>query len=338
MSSSSNMPAATVNRPMPRKRLSAFPFVLIAIAVFGCILPTAVNSPLLLTLLTSATINGILATAVGLLIRHSGLVSFGHAAFFGAAAYVMVLALERTGISVETVIIAAIVLPTICAFGLAFVMLRVSGVAFSMLTLAVAQACYELVMRWRELANGEDGLAVKLPNRVFGLAVGVFQRPDSMFLICWIILMIVLLGLWFLGRSHFGTLTLAIQDNEERARFIGYETTVPRAIIFALSAAVAATAGVLFSLYNGFVTPDTLHWTLSGDALIMAIIGGARSVWGPALGAVVFFFIRDAAGGYTEHWPALIGITLILVTVAMPTGLSGAFALVRTRFGGARNG
>lgn len=324
--------------PAPAFRLGrgwGFPAGLVLVAVIGALLPGLAGSPLLTTLLTQGTITAILATGVGFLIRQNGLVSFGHALFYGGAAYLVALAMEHDVVSAEVAVIAAIVLPTIFAFLIAFIMLRVAGVAFSMLTLAVAQAGFELVMRWRSLANGEDGIAVRLPEAIFGIPVSVFQRPESMFLICWGVLMVILLGLWLLGRSHFGTLTLAIQGNEERARFIGYETMVPRALVYALSAGIAAIGGVLFAGYNGFVTPDTTHWTHSGEALVMAIIGGARVVWGPALGAMLYFFVRDAAGSVTDHWPAIIGVTLIIVTVALPSGIGGAIGnLARRAFGG----
>ncbi|PWR20999.1 branched-chain amino acid ABC transporter permease [Zavarzinia compransoris] len=328
------MPAQALRLP----RAWGFPAGLAAVALAGALLPAVAGSPLLATLLTQGTIVAILATAVGFLIRQNGLVSFGHALFYGGAAYLLALALEHRLVSVEVAVIAAVVVPTVFAFLIGFVMLRVAGVAFSMLTLAVAQAGFELVMRWRSLANGEDGIAVALPDAVFGIPVAVFQRADSMFLICWGILMLVLLGLWLLGRSHFGTLTLAIQGNEERARFIGYETMVPRAVVYAISAGIAALGGVLFAAYNGFVTPDSVHWTHSGEALVMAIIGGARTVWGPALGAMLYFFVRDAAGSITDHWPAFIGIALIVVTVALPSGIGGALGTLARRIFGGRHG
>ena len=123
------------------------------------------------------------------------------------------------------------------------------------------------------------------------------------------------------------------RENEERARFIGFETIVPRAIVYAISAAIAALAGVLFTLYNGFVTPNVLYWSLSGEALVMAVIGGTRAVWGPALGAVIFFLFKDAAGDLTEHWPAIIGGTLIVVTVLLPRGVSGTITMLLERLG-----
>jgi branched-chain amino acid transport system permease protein len=108
-------------------------------------------------------------------------------------------------------------------------------------------------------------------------------------------LILLLLGLWRLSRSFFGVLTLAIRENEERAQFIGYETMVPRALVYAISAAIGALGGVLFALYNGFISPGALYWTLSGEALVMAVMGGTRMVWGPAVGATIFFLLKDVA-------------------------------------------
>jgi branched-chain amino acid transport system permease protein len=188
-------------------------------------------------------------------------------------------------------------------------------------------------LRWRSLANGDDGIAAQLPDRILGVDLSVFQQPGSMFVVCWIVLMLVLFGLSVLIASPFGTLTLAIRENEERARFIGYRTLLPRAAIYALSAAIAALAGVLFALYNGFVTPNVLYWGLSGEALVMAVVGGTRAVWGPAFGALLFFLLKNAAGDLTEHWPAIIGGTLIVVTVLLPRGASGTVAMLMQRMG-----
>jgi branched-chain amino acid transport system permease protein len=307
--------------------------VFLAAGAAGALLPNLFGSPLLLTLLTQAAINAILATGVGFLVRQNGLVSFGHAGFFGLGAYIVALSATNGWMPIGVALLLAVVAPTVLALLLGAAMLRLGGVAFSMLTLAVAQAFYELALRWRSLANGDDGIAAQLPDRILGLDLSVFQQPGSMFVVCWIVLMLVLFGLSVLIASPFGTLTLAIRENEERARFIGYRTLLPRAAIYALSAAIAALAGVLFALYNGFVTPNVLYWGLSGEALVMAVVGGTRAVWGPALGALLFFLLKNVAGDLTEHWPAIIGGTLIIVTVLLPRGASGSIALLMQRMG-----
>ena len=314
------LPAAIGAAAVSRGTWIAF---VVAVAA-GAVLPLAVTSTLAITLLTQAVIGGMLATAVGLVIRQAGLVSFGHAAFFGLAGYFIALPAKHGLWPTEVSIVLAVAAPTLLAFLLGLVIVRIPGVAFSMLTLAIGQSFHEFATRARNATGGEDGLAISLPKAVFGVATEIFQRPQTMFVICWVTLVIILFGLHLMVRSRFGRITTAIRENEERARFLGYQTVVPRALVFALSALIGSIAGTLFALYNGFVSPESLHWSLSGSALIMAIVGGTRLLWGPALGGVVFFFFKDLAGDLTEHWPAMIGLTLIAVTVALPAGLGGA--------------
>jgi branched-chain amino acid transport system permease protein len=320
-----------------RHRSTFQPLVVLAGALaLGVLVPMVITSQLALTLMTQATIHAILATGIGFLLRQNGLVSFGHAAFFGLAAYTLALNGRFGLMPTEVAILLAVAIPVALAFFAGLGIVRLPTLAFSMLTLAVAQGFHEIFMRWRELANGDDGMAVKLPARLFGLDSGVFQQASSMLTISWITLVLVIAVLWAISRSHFGLLTVAIRENEERARYIGYETVLPRAIIYGISAGVGALAGVLFALYNTFVTPGTLDWSLSGEALIMAVIGGARAVWGPALGAVIFFLFKDAAGDLTEHWPAIIGVTLIVVTVLLPHGVSGLVTDLVKKYRGGR--
>lgn len=322
--------AAPTRRRVPRSVVIAAIVALVA----GAGVPWVINSQLALTLMTQAVIYAILATAIGFLIRQSGLTSFGHAAFFGIAIYVMALNGKFSAMPAELAILVAIALPAVFAFLAGLIIVRLPALSFSMITLAVAQSLYELMLRWRQLANGDDGMPVRLPGTLFGIDIQIFQSPSSMFVICWTVLVVVVLALGFLARSHFGVLTLAIRENEERARYIGYQTLLPRATIFAISAAIGGLAGVLSALYNAFANPLALHWSLSGEALIMAVIGGTNVVWGPALGAVIFFIGKDAVGDLTEHWPGIIGATLIVVTVLLPRGVSGLLPrLIKPRAG-----
>lgn len=297
----------------------------IALAI-GVALPHVIASVLVLTLLTQAVMTGILATGVGFLARQCGLISFGHAAYFGMAAYAVALLVNSGAVPIGVALVIAIALPTLVAFVLGLVFVRIPGVAFSMITLAIGQVLYEIVFKWRALANGDDGLAVRFPAELLGVSTKVLQKPEVMFVIAWGALVLAIMALYLIGRSHLGRLTEAIRDNEERARFIGYRTVVPRALIYAISSALAALAGVLFALYNAFVSPEILHWTLSGTALVMAIIGGTRVYYGPALGALVLFLLKDVVGDVTEHWQGFVGVVLIVVTLWMPQGIAGSLA------------
>lgn len=304
------------------------PFAWAAAAALACIFigvvaPKLVGSELLMSLLTQAVINAVFALSVGTLLRLNGTVSFGHAAFYGLAVYIVGLGINRAGLPPELAILLALLGPTVAGFLIGLGIAGIPGVAFSMVTLAIGQGCYEFAMKARALTGGDDGFDIALPSRIFALPSALFQRPGSMFVICWIVLVLVVAALSLLGRSRFGRLAIAIRENEERARFLGYDTRMARAAALAISALIAALAGVLNSLYSAFASPDVLHWSVSGSALIMTIVGGSQLVWGPAFGAMLYFFFKDLAGDLTQHWQALVGLTLVVVTIFIPDGVAG---------------
>ena len=157
-------------------------------------------------------------------------------------------------------------------------------------------------------------------------------KPDVLFLIVWTAMIVVTLCVVWVLRTRFGAITEAIRDNEERARFIGITTTVPRALVYALSAMVTGVAGLLSSFNTGFVSPESLHWSVSGIALVMVVVGGFKSVIGPIVGAIVYFLFKDLLGDYATYWMAIFGATLIAVIVFSPDGIAGALErLFKTR-------
>jgi branched-chain amino acid transport system permease protein len=296
-----------------------------AALLVGFALPWIMPSKIAMSLLAQALFDALLATSVGFLILQNGRISFGQAAFSGLGSYAFGVLVARKLVGAEAALVVALVLPTLIAFLLGLVIARVSGVAHAMLTLAVGQALYEVAFRWRALAKGDDGMSFDLPVRIFGLPSRAFQDPALMLVLTWSILIVVLVALALFTRSRTGMLAAAIRDNEERTRFLGFSTTLPRALVYALAGFVAALAGVLQATYNGYIAPQMFHWTVSGFALIMAIVGGAKFIIGPAVGAVAFFYIKDAAGQFAEYWPAIVGSALIVVTLTMPQGVVGLF-------------
>jgi branched-chain amino acid transport system permease protein len=295
----------------------------VAALALGVAVTLGVDSNTVLSLLTQAIIYAVFAIGVGLLLRQNGMVSFGHALFFGCSAYAVGILLQLKLMPAEVALLVTLLGITVVAFVMGLVIVRVPGVAFGMLTLAVGQMCYLTASRSRGLTGGADGMSIEWPSTLFGIAQSQLLKPASMFLICWSTLVIVVTLLALLLRSRFGSITEAVRDNEERARFIGIRTLLPRAAVYALSAAIAGVAGLLSALNTGFVSPESLHWSLSGVALMMVVVGGYQALWGPALGAVVYFLAKDILGDYASHWMAIFGIALITVIVFSPTGLAG---------------
>jgi branched-chain amino acid transport system permease protein len=315
------------------RKPSEWPAMLRPYAILGAVLAAgllvilSMGSNSLTSALAPGIINAIAATSLGFLIRQSGLVSFGHALHFGLGAYAFVI-LKNSGIvPVEVAMLSGVLLPPLLMLVIGPVLLRAGGITFSLLTLAVAQSVYEVSLKWRFLTNGDDGITLRLPKTIFGVKSDYFVDPQSMAAIAWVILILVIAGLMIQSRTHAGRLAIAIKNNQERANFLGYGVLWPKLLTLVLSSAVAALAGVLFALYNLFISPDVLQWGKSGDFLIMAIVGGSAAVGGPAVGALVFFLARNAIGDVSDHWIGLMGVLVILVTMTMPNGVFGSVAV-----------
>lgn len=299
--------------------------------LLGGAVASFVTSDTLLALLTQAVIYAVFATGIGVLLRQNGAVSFGHALFFGGAGYGVGVLLKLQLVSAEAAIVLTLLAVALFAFLIGLAIVRVPGVAFGMVTLAMGQMAFLSASRARGFIGGVDGMAVEWPATVFGLTQAQLFAPATMFLVSWCALVLTLAMLALVLASRFGAITEAVRDNEERARFIGISTLLPRAAIYALSALVTGLAGVLTSLNTGFVSPEALHWSLSGMTLMMVIVGGSKALWGPALGAVVYFMFKDVVGDFATHWMSIFGIVLIAVIVFAPQGLAGLLQRIWVR-------
>lgn len=292
--------------------------------LLGWVVLTFVTSSTVLSLFTQAVIYAIFALGIGVLLKQNGMVSFGHALYFGSAGYLMGIMLQLQWASAELLILYTLAIITAVGLLFGLIIVRVPGVAFGMLTLAIGQMFYLTASRARGFTGGADGMNIDWPSSLFGVSVSQILKPGAIFMICWTTLIAVIFLVSCLLRSRFGAVTEAVRDNEERARFIGISTLYPRAAIYALSALISGVAGVLSALNTGFVSPENLHWSLSGMTLMMVVVGGFKVLWGPALGAVVYFMFKDILGDYATHWMTIFGVVLIAVIVFSPTGIAGA--------------
>ncbi len=293
--------------------------------LLGAAVAFGITSSTLLSLLTQSIIYAVFALGVGVLLKQNGMVSFGHALFFGGASYLIGILLQLQLMSAELAILVTLLAVTVAAFLIGLVIVRVPGVAFGMLTLAIGQMFFLTASRARGLTGGADGMNIDWPSRLFGFPMSQMLKPATMFLVCWSTLVVVMFLLAWLMRTRFGGITEAVRDNEERARFIGITTLLPRAAVYALSALVTSVAGVRSAMNTGFVSPESMHWSLSGVALMMVVVGGFKALWGPAVGAVVYFMFKDILGEHATHWMTIFGMALIAVIVFSPTGVAGMF-------------
>jgi branched-chain amino acid transport system permease protein len=307
---------------MSRRRF--FPGIVLAVgllllAVIGRMLPTYYTG-----LLTEALILGIFAMSLNLLLGHTGLPSLGHAAYFGVAAYTMALLSLRVVSNCWVSASAGVFVSLIIAAVFGLLALRTSGVYFMMITLALAQVLWGIAFGWRTLTGGDDGLpGVPRPD-LGGLFPWSVQDPANFFTAVLIIFVAVVAALYLIVHSPFGYTLRGIRESEARMDCLGYNVWLHKYVAFLIAGCLAGVAGVLFVYYHGFVSPAELSLVVSAEGLLMVIVGGAGTLFGPALGAGVVVFLRNVVSAYTERWLLVLGLIYVLVVLFAPDGILGA--------------
>ena len=270
----------------------------------------------------------IFAMSLDLLIGYTGLLSFGHAAFFGASAYTVVILGVHLGLSGWIGLVAGIVVSALLAAVIGFFSIRVSGIPFLMLTMAFAQLLMSISIKWRSVTGGTDGLSGFRRPSLFGLSL------DERHVQFYVVAAGFVLVLWFLRRliaSPLGSIFIGIRENEQRMRAAGYPVQRFKLVAFTMAGAIAGVGGGLYALQNAFVSSDILHWSLSGDAIIMVILGGAGTIVGPAIGSAMFLLLKNVVSSHTEYWLLWVGIIFILCVMFLRQGVWG---WLRQRFAG----
>jgi len=308
--------------------VSAMAFIVFAI-VAAVLVPQVVSDPYQLRLAVNSAGIGILALSVGFLVRQLGLVSFGHAAYFGGSGYLIAIVLDHTSVSTLVAVLVAVAGSTVIASIAGALIVRLSGITFAMLTLAIGQALFIVATKWRTVTGGFDGTPVSTRGSLFGLSSIDLSNGAKSWYFAWTCLALMIGMLWLVARSRFGRVLLTIRENEERARFCGVRTYWYRLATFTLSGFVAGVGGAVYALHQGFVSPDLLFWTNSGNALVMSVIGGTGSLAGGPVGAFAYSFAQDATSSVTDRWQLIVGLAFIVVVVAFPAGIAGIGRLVK---------
>jgi len=303
----------------------------LAVALLACLFPLAMQAmdqQFYISFATRVLIYAMAAASLNLVLGYGGMVSFGHAAFFGAGAYIVgILAVEGVS-SAWLAWPAAVAVAALAALAIGAVSLRTHGVYFIMITLAFAQMMYYVFVSLKAY-GGDDG--VSLPGRSSGF--GVDLRGD----LAWYYLVLALLAgvLYLLHRlvhSRFGRVIQAIRENETRAAAIGYPVYRYKLLCFVISGAIAGLAGALVANQSVYVSPSLLHWIQSGTLMIMVILGGVGRFWGGPLGAALLLTLEETLSGsqmlgaYSMHWQLAVGAILLAVVLFAPQGIAGLLA------------
>jgi len=268
---------------------------------------------------------GLAAMALNFLLGFTGVMSFGHAAYFGLGCYGTGLTLKYLSDSTPLALVAGILLGGIAGTLFGALIVRRRGVYFAMVTIAFGQICYYVAYRWNSLTGGDDGLRgfQRQPLHIGPWLIDIQNNPVLFYYFIAAVFAICIGVMAFLLRSPFGRTLLAIRENERRARFLGIPVERHIWLSFSISCFFAAAAGALYALLNNFADPMTLHYTLSGEIVIMAVMGGMRAFWGPLVGAAVFVVLQDYISSMTVNWMSFIGLLFVLVVLFFPRGLLG---------------
>ena len=305
-------------------------FAAIPVVVLLAALPQVI-APYQTVLLTYGLIMAIAALGFNLLLGYTGLLSFGHSAYFGAGAYAVAFIVRDFGIqSMELCLLGGLLGTLLVSALFGVICVRHTRIFFSILTLALSQVLWSLAFKFFWVTGGTDGIRVPFAKiaLVGGLVnfagPGSFQRFVYAYYYYALALFLVATAImWVIVHSPFGKALQAIRDNEVRARFVGVPVRRYRWIAFVISGLFTGLAGVLWVPLNGLTTPDVLHWPFSGEIVFLTVLGGFRTFTGPIVGAVVFNYLKTYAVATTEYWQLLLGVVLVTLVMVLPRGIAG---------------
>lgn len=274
---------------------------------------------------THIIIWGLAATGLNLLLGYTGALSFGHAAFFGVAAYGAGLTMKHIAPNTFLAIAVGTMAGTLAAALLGLLITRLRGIYFTMLTIAFGQFFFFVAFQWRDVTGGDDGLRgfTRQPVQVGPLSLDLLHGELSYYYFVLVFVLIALFLMRQLISSPLGRTFLALRENEARARFLGISVERYLWLSFVISAAFTSLAGALFALLINFADPAMLHWSTSGQMVMMVFLGGTRSFYGPLLGAGLYKLLEDMLSGYTENWMILLGLIFIMFVLFFPRGVAG---------------
>jgi branched-chain amino acid transport system permease protein len=277
----------------------------------------------LLTLFTRIVILAIAATSLNLIMGYGGMVSFGHAVFIGIGGYVVGMLAKEGIYSGFLQWPLALAVSALFALAVGALSLRTRGVYFIMITLAFAQMVYYVAVGL-DRYGGDDGLTIYRRSDFAGLVN--LSNKTLFYYLCLVILVGTIYLTWRLVNSRFGMVIQGARSNDRRMRAIGFPTFRYRLSCFAIAGTMCGLAGVLLANHSDFVSPAVMHWTRSGDLIVMVVLGGMASSFGPLIGAVALLVLEEALSGITEYWQIILGPLLLLVVLFARGGIDGLLA------------
>ena len=303
-------------------RLLCLLILVVCLALF----PFVLTNRFYISLVNEMLIYGLLAMSLDVLLGYTGLLSFVHNAYLGIGAYVVGLFLIHVApSSLWLALFVGILVTSLISLPVGWIQVRTGGLPFALLTLAFGMMFYTVAWKWYSLTGGDDGLmGVPHPDiAIGGWVFGNSGNPTAMYLFTLTIVLICFLLTWRIIHSPFGAVLETIRENEERASFVGINVRKYKLFGWMLSCILASISGGLFILYKGYIGPTTMHAFAGAAVLMMVLLGGMGSLWGPIIGAAIFIFMEDYISTMTEHWELFVGLVVILLVLFMPRGFVG---------------
>jgi branched-chain amino acid transport system permease protein len=284
---------------------------------------------------TQILIYALFAQSLNLLLGVTGLVSFGHVAYFGIGAYFCGILMKTLGWPFLLAFPAAGVGSGLFAVVFGYFCVRLTKIYFAMLTLAFSQIVWAICFKWNDVTGGDQGLPdVPFPDLGWMTSLPGFDHfriGERFYFLTLIIVMVCLAALRRLTQSPFGRVLTTIRENPERAAFVGVNVRGYELAAFTVAGIFAGFSGALFGIFNRGVFADYVFWSKSADVMIMTILGGMNHFWGPAIGAAVLTILNQQITAYTEYWPFVLGTILVILLYAFPGGILGALDAGWTR-------
>ncbi len=313
--------------------LGARPRDLLAVglpAVAVLIVMPFVATPYQTVLLSYGLVYAIAALGFNLLLGYTGLLSFGHCAYFGVGAYAVAFMVKYfKWSSMELFVLGGVLASAFVSLIFGFLCVRYTRIFFGILTMALSQVLWSLAFKFFWFTGGSDGLRVPTPTLLGGVWA---QGPGSdkfdflshryyFYVLALFVAAVVLM--WLIVHSPFGKALQAIRDNETRAEFVGVQVRRYRLVAFVVSGIYTGLAGALWVPLNGLTTPDILHWTFSGKIVFFTVLGGFQTFAGPIIGAIAFNYLEVYAVGHTVYWQLVLGVVLVTLVLVLPAGIVG---------------
>ena len=276
-------------------------------------------------LATRVLVMALAAMALNFLLGFTGTLSFGHAAYFGLAGYGAGMTIKFLVPSTGLAMLVGVAVGTLSAMIIGALIVKLRGVYFAMVTIAFGQVFYFIAFRWNAVTGGDDGLTgwKRQPIDLLFTRIDILGNDRAFYYFVLFVFALCVIAMGLLLRSPFGRTLIAIRENERRSEFLGIPIEQHLWLSFVISCFFVSVAGTLYALLNNFIDPRALRWDQSGNFVIMAVLGGMRSFWGPLVGAAVFVVLQDYVSNQTENWMSFVGLVFVLVVLFFPRGVLG---------------